>query len=843
MNWGWILKMAWRDSRRNRSRLFLFISSIILGIASLVAIKSFNESLSQNIEEQAAQMLGADLELEVNKAPDEATLKLIDSITELSLERADEQQFMSMVYFPKSGGTRFIQIRALNGHYPFYGKLETEPLTAEAQFGKAQTALVDQNLMVQFDVHSGDSLQLGLSRFEVLASLKSQPGRSTVAGAFAPAVVIPMEYLEETGLLQLGSQIVYKYYFKFDEAFPVDELVTQLSDQFKVLRIQSETIASNKEQVGRSFTDMAEFMGLVGFIALLLGCIGVSSAVHVFVQEKLVSVAILRCLGARAIQTFFIFLVQFAGIGLIGGFVGAILGGLIQYMIPLVMQSFIPFELTSFISWRAVAEGIGVGVVIAILFALLPLVAVRHVSPLNTLRVSESQASFVKDGLRWLIVFCIVGFVMLFTYTQLEDWLKTIAFCFAVLVIFLLFYAIAKLLTWGLRKFFPKRFPYVWRQGLANLFRPRNQTLVLLISIGLGTAMVSTLWFIQDLLVSRVQIAADEAKANMLLFDIQPSQIEEIKQKTLVAGYPIIDEVPIVTVQLTGIKGVSAEELITDTADLSESRAVNREIRATYREVLSSSDKVVSGEWVPRTLPGELASVSLEIGYAKRLDVKVGDSVEFDMFGVIIPARVTSLREVKWNQFSTNFRVVFSAGVLEDAPKFFVIMTRIDEPSDVAIFQQEIVKAYPNVSVVDMESIMNVLAELMEKIAFVIQFLGGFSILTGLVVLIASIRISKFQRIRDNVLLRTLGANRRQVFMINASEYFILGVMAALVGLFVSIGITSLLGAFVFEFTFVPNIGVTLVMIIFVAMLTTIIGLLNSLVALNRPPLEVLRKE
>jgi putative ABC transport system permease protein len=576
---------------------------------------------------------------------------------------------------------------------------------------------------------------------------------------------------------------------------------------------------------------------------LLLGCIGVSSAVHVFVQEKLVSVAILRCLGARAIQTFFIFLVQFAGIGLIGGFVGAILGGLIQYMIPLVMQSFIPFELTSFISWRAVAEGIGVGVVIAILFALLPLVAVRHVSPLNTLRVSESQASFVKDGLRWLIVFCIVGFVMLFTYTQLEDWLKTIAFCFAVLVIFLLFYAIAKLLTWGLRKFFPKRFPYVWRQGLANLFRPRNQTLVLLISIGLGTAMVSTLWFIQDLLVSRVQIAADEAKANMLLFDIQPSQIEEIKQKTLVAGYPIIDEVPIVTVQLTGIKGVSAEELITDTADLSESRAVNREIRATYREVLSSSDKVVSGEWVPRTLPGELASVSLEIGYAKRLDVKVGDSVEFDMFGVIIPARVTSLREVKWNQFSTNFRVVFSAGVLEDAPKFFVIMTRIDEPSDVAIFQQEIVKAYPNVSVVDMESIMNVLAELMEKIAFVIQFLGGFSILTGLVVLIASIRISKFQRIRDNVLLRTLGANRRQVFMINASEYFILGVMAALVGLFVSIGITSLLGAFVFEFTFVPNIGVTLVMIIFVAMLTTIIGLLNSLVALNRPPLEVLRKE
>lgn len=843
MNWGWIVKMAWRDSRRNRSRLFLFISSIILGIASLVAIKSFNESLSQNIEEQAAQMLGADLELEVNKAPDEAVQKLIDSITNLSIARADEQQFMSMVYFPNGGGTRFIQIRALNDQYPFYGKLETDPISAEAQFGEAKTALVDQNLMIQFDAHPGDSIQLGLTRFEILASLSALPGRSSVAGAFAPAVVIPIAYLEETGLLQLGSQIVYKYYFKFEEDFPVDELVTKLSDQFKVLRIQSETISSNKEQVGRSFTDMAEFMGLVGFIALLLGCIGVSSAVHVFVQEKLVSVAILRCLGARAIQTFFIFLVQFAGIGLIGGFVGAILGGLIQYMIPFVMQSFIPFELSSFISWKAVAEGIGVGVVIAILFALLPLVAVRHVSPLNTLRVAEPQASFVKDGLRWLIVLCIVGFVMLFTYAQLDDWLKTIAFCFAVLVIFLLFYAIAKLLTWGLRKFFPKRFPYVWRQGLANLFRPRNQTLVLLISIGLGTAMVSTLWFIQDLLVSRVQIAADEAKANMLLFDIQPTQIEEIKERTIAAGYPIIDEVPIITVQLTGIKGKSAEELMTDTADLREARAVNREVRATYREVLSTSDKVVSGEWVPKTLPGELASVSLEVGYAKRLDVKVGDSLEFDMFGIKIPARVTSLREVKWNQFSTNFRVVFSAGVLEDAPKFFVIMTRIDEPSAVAAFQQEIVKAYPNVSVVDMESIMNVLAELMEKIAFVIQFLGGFSILTGLVVLIASIRISKFQRIRDNVLLRTLGANRRQVFLINASEYFILGVMAALVGLVVSIGMTSLLGTFVFDFTFVPSIGVTLIMIGFVALLTTIIGLLNSLVALNRPPLEVLRKE
>ncbi len=842
MNWGWVVKMAWRDSRRNRSRLFLFISSIILGIASLVAIKSFNKNLNHNIEEQAAQLLGADLVLEINKTPDEAIIQLLDSIGGLSLEQSEEQQFMSMVLFNKTEGTRFIQVRAFKGDFPFYGSLETSPKEVNKLPANQKVALVDHNLMVQFDAVPGDTLQLGASKFTILGGLLSQPGQSAVSGAFAPAIMIPLDQLEETGLLQVGSRIEYKHYYKFSVGFPVDEMVKQLEDQFRFHRLQVETIESNKQDVGRSFTDMAEFMGLVGFIALLLGCIGVSSAVHVFVQEKLVSVAILRCLGASSTQTFFIFLVQFAGIGLIGGAIGAMLGGMIQYFIPLIMESFIPFKISNFISWNAVLEGIGVGLVISLLFALLPLIAVRHVSPLQTLRVSESTTAPKWDILKIIIYLAIGSFVILFTYVQLGDWMKTMVFGFAVLLIFLLFFGVSKLLIWAVRKYFPARLSFVWRQGLANLYRPRNQTVVLLISIGLGTSMVATLWFVQDMLVQRVNIASQETQANMLLFDIQTSQIEAIKEQTTAAGFPIIDEVPIVTVQLTHIKGKSAEELLTDSTDRNGARAVNREIRATYRSALSSSEKIVSGDWVSKVEPDEPASVSLEVGYANRMGVKVGDELTFDVFGVTVPARVTSLREVNWNQFSTNFRIVFSAGTLDNAPKFFVLMTKIDEESALIPFQQSIVKNYPNVSVIDVDSVMSVLSEIMSKIAFVIQFLGGFSILTGLIVLVASIRISKYQRIRDNVLLRTLGANRRQVLFINASEYFILGLLAALVGLLVSVGVTTLLGVFVFEFTFIPSAWMLLGIFLFVALLTTVIGVLNSLVALNRPPLEVLRR-
>lgn len=841
MSWSWIFKMAWRDSRRNRSRLFLFISSIILGIAALVAIQTFNQNLSRNIDQQAAELLGADLELETNRLPDEEVQAFIDSLRGFSVAMAEEQQFMSMVRFPKTDDSRLIQVRAIEGSYPFYGSLQTLPATAGTQFGSGAEALLDQNLLIQFDAAVGDSIQLGLNPFVISASLTAQPGQSAVSGTFAPSILVPLDALEGSGLQQTGSRIEYLYYFKFPEGFQTDALVDRIQPRLSELRLRSETIQSNKEDTGRSFADMTGFMGLVGFIALLLGCIGVSSAVHIYVREKMVSVAILRCLGATSRQTFFIFLVQFAGIGLLGGLLGALLGTAIQYLVPLIMQSFIPVPLSSAPSWTAILEGIGVGLVISVLFALVPLLRVRHISPLQTLRVTDEDHAGWKDKLRWLVYGLISLFVFGFAYVQLGDWGQTLFFTLAVALTFFLFYAVAHAFTWIIRRYFPQNLPYLWRQGLANLYRPQNQTVVLLLSIGLGTALVATLIFVQTMLLERIQVATDEKQANMLLFDIQPSQLEPLRELIQGSGFSVADEVPIVTVQLTSINGKSAKELQADSTATGAARAINREIRATYRSSLTPTEKLMSGTWIGSVASGETAQVSLEAGYARRLRVRPGDSLAFNVQGLPVEAVVSSTREVDWNQFSTNFRLVFASGTIDEAPRFYVIMTHIEDPVASAHFQQEVVRSFPNISVVDINSVLDILSELMSKIGFVIQFIGGFSILTGTIVLIASVRISKYQRIRENVLLRTLGASRKQIFLINASEYLILGFLSALVGLLVAWLASTLLGRYVFEFNFVPSFGSSFLILLAVTLLTTLIGLLNSLSTLNRSPLQILR--
>ena len=852
MNWSWIFKMAWRDSRKNRSRLFLFISSIILGIASLVAIQSFNENLSRNIDEQAAQLLGADLELETNRKPNEETQQFLDSIAGLSIHQAHEQEFMSMVLFPKAEGSRLIQVRAITGVYPFYGQLQTFPLGAGSEFHQHSMqaadagALVDQSLMIQFEAQVGDTIQLGNTRLPIAGILTAQPGKSAVSGALAPAIMVPLDALAHSGLQQTGSRIEYKYYYRFADNYPVDAMIEGLETRLRQLQLRSETIQTNKDDTGRSFADMTSFMGIVGFIALLLGCIGVSSAIHIYVREKMVSVAILRCLGASIKQTFFIFLIQFAGIGLLGGLAGAILGTLIQFLVPLVMQNFVPVSISGVISWLAILEGIIVGLVISVLFALLPLMAVRNITPLHSLRVSDDTPSDWKDRSRWLIYILIAGFIIGFAYLQLGNWWLTLAFSLGIAIIFVIFYTVAKLFTYLLRRYFPQGLPYVWRQGMANLYRPQNQTVVLLVAIGFGTALVATLFFVQDMLLKRVNVSAEQQEANMVLFDIQPSQLERIRQITTEAGYPVLDEVPIVTVQLVGAHGRTASEILADTTEGNEAnrsaRAMNREIRATFRADLTSSEQLIDGTWIGQTQPGDTAQVSLEVGYAERIGVKPGDKLEFNVQGVIMPAIVSSTREVDWNQFSTNFRMVFADGAINDAPRFYVMMTHIADTEESARFQQNLLRAFPTVSVVDINSVMDILNDLMTKVSFVIQFIGSFSILTGIVVLIASIRISKYQRVRENVLLRTIGASRRQIFLINISEYLLLGLLAAFVGLIIAIGASTLLGQYIFDIRFIPSIGITLTLLFSVAALTAIIGVLNSLGTLNHPPLEILRQ-
>ncbi|MFM7628203.1 MAG: ABC transporter permease [Algoriphagus sp.] len=836
-DFAWIFKMAGRDFRKNLSRLLLFVSSIVVGIAALVAISSYGENLVRDIDDQAKELLGADLVLENNKPLGE---QAIDS---LALEIASEVNFASMVAFPKKDASRLTQVRALEGNFPFYGKLETLPLEGEEDFRSGgKKALVEKALLTQFDAQVGDSIKVGKVLFEIVGELQKVPGQTGITASVAPAVYIPLAYLEETGLVQYGSRVEYSRYLQFPAGTQVDQLIKPFESQWEVDRIDADTVEDRKESTGRSFANLSNFLSLVAFIALLLGCVGVASAVNVFVKEKLASVAVLRCLGVPSLEVLLIYLVEIVGMGLVGAMIGSIMGTALQFVLPVVFSDFLPVEVSVGISWKSIGFGMVTGLLVSLLFALLPLLKVRKVSPMATLRPETADTTLLKDPARWAVMLGILLFILGFSYYLLGKLIWAIGFTLFVLLAFGMLWGVGIAIMWSVRKFLPLSLSYPWRQALSNLYRPNNQTISLIATIGLGTAMISTLFFLQNQLLQEAKFADKEDQPNLLLFDIQTPQLEAVKAKVIAQKMRVLQEVPIVTMQLNAINGITkkANEELPEEENYSR-WLYNREFRVTYRDTLISSEQLTDGALIPKGARGDSIFVSFEKGFAEGNGFELGDEVEFNVQGRPITTYIGSLRDVKFNQVSTNFLVIFPSGVLEEAPKFHVIITKTKDDRQAAAVQSEIVREFPNISIINLGTIVATLEEILGKISFVIQFMAFFSIATGILVLISSLIISKYQRMRESILLRTLGASSALVRLINTLEYFFLGSLASLSGILLSFFATFLLGKFVFQMNFSLAWKEGLVIYLAITVLTIVLGWLNGRKIINQAPMEILR--
>lgn len=836
-DFSWILTMAIRDIRKNFSRLLLFVSSMVVGIAALVAISSFGENLKKDIDQQSKELLGADLVLEKNQPLGE------QPIDTLAIQIAEEVNFASMVAFPETGASRLTQVRALEGDFPFYGKLETIPETAEATFREGgRKAIVEKLLMAQFNAEVGDSIKVGNLTFVIEGELQKVPGQTGIAATVAPAVYIPMAFLQETGLVQYGSRLNYERYYQLPETVNPDELSKTYEEKWEEEKIDADSVEDRKRQTGRSFQNLSNFLSLVAFIALLLGCVGVASAVNVFVKEKLPSVAVLRCLGVSSWAAMRIYLVQIILMGLAGAVLGAILGTTLQFILPTVFADFLPVEVTVGISWQSIGFGLITGLLVSVLFALLPLLKIRRVSPMATLRPEENESSFAKDGLRWLVVAGILLFVFGFSFFLLNRWQEALGFTGFVVVAFLALWAVALGIMWLIRRFLPISLSYPVRQSLANLYRPNNQTVSLIATIGLGTAMISTLFFVQNQLLDEAKFADKDDQPNMLFFDIQTAQVEAVSERITQKGLPIMQQVPIVTMALESINGLTKKG--NDTLPEAERRSrglYNREFRVTYRDSLIASERLLEGKLRKVEQPGDSIFVSLDQGYASRTGIKMGDEIVFNVQGRPIKTYVGSFRDVKFNQVSTNFLVLFPDNVLNNAPKFHVIITKTKNDRQAADVQAEVVREFPNISVINLGMIVETLEEILDKISFVIQFMAFFSIITGVLVLISSLIISKYQRMRESILLRTLGAGSGTVSTINTLEYFFLGTLASLSGILLSFLATWLLSKFVLELPFRGAYEEALIVYVGITALTIVLGWLNGRKIIKMPPMEILR--
>lgn len=847
-NFSFLWRMALRDSRRSRSRLFLFISSIVVGIAALVAINSFSDNLKSDIEDQAKELLGADLELSSDN-PD-FTYGLLDT---LKYEVSYENSFASMVFFPKNQQSRLVDVRTLSGDFPYYGKIETIPATAADSFRDgSRKALVDQSVMIQYDIEVGDSIRVGLVNFKVEGAMVSSPSQSLGATLVAPLVYIPMAFQEDTELIKRGSRVNYRRFYKFIDPpsnFDIDAQIRLDSDSLRLKDIGSETVEERKAETGETFSDLSNFLNLVAFVALLLGCVGVASSVHIYIKEKIKSVAILRCLGASRKQTFLIFLLQIGGIGLIGAVLGAFFGTLVQTVLPTVFADFLPVEVNFAISWPSIITGIITGLMITLLFAMIPLLGIRNASPLITLRGMGNDRKMSKDKLIWLIYGLILLFIIGFAFVQTGNLQDSLVFTTFIGLAFAFLTGIAYFFMWGVKKFFPSQASFLWRQSLANLYRPNNQTLVLIASIGLGTALITTLYFIQTLLITEVELTTDKDRPNLMVFDMQGYQVEPIRTLAIDNGLPVLQEVPVVTMRIQSINGLTYDEILADSTIRRRSSPFRREWRVTYRDSLITSETLTRGQLRYDEAPdwlGEgntLPLVSLEDDYAQRNRINLGDTLVWNVQGVPIATRLGSTRTIDWQRVQTNFLVLFPSGVLEQAPQFHVLITRVESAEQGALFQREVVKTNPNVSVIDVGLILSTIDDILGKISFVIRFMALFSILTGLLVLISSVILSRFQRIRESILLRTMGASQRQILIINSLEYFFLGSLASLSGIFLAILGSWGLAFYSFDTTFVPDLLPIILVYASITGLTLLIGWANSRGILSRPPLEVLRNE
>ncbi|HEY3402410.1 MAG TPA: FtsX-like permease family protein [Ohtaekwangia sp.] len=835
--WVWI--MAWRDARHNYSRLMLFMASLIAGIAAVVSLDSLNHTLQSDIDRNAKELVGADFVVNSDKKFSKGIQAVFDST---KLEQASEADMASMVLFMHNNQSRLIRLVALSGPFPFYGQIETQPEEAYALMKTGGYAMLDESLAIQYEVSSDDSIRVGNSTFKVAGIVKKIPGGGGIMATFTPSVYISMRDLDSTRLVQYGSRVNYKQFFRIPDEAKVDETVKTLGPVVRQHGYSYDTVQERKEGLGEGFLSIYRFFSLLAFVALILGCIGVASSVHIYAREKRDEVAVLRCIGSSGWQAFNIYFIQIFTLGIVGSIAGALIGVGIQQLLPVFLKGIIPFEVGFSISWTSILTGLLLGTVISVLFSLLPLISVRFVPPLTVLRAgSESKRSISKTKIVALILIGL--FPIAFAALQTKSILTGLMFFLGLLVALGCLTLVAMGLLFLVRKFFPHQAGFVLRHSLSSLFRPNNQTRVLLVTIGLGAFIISVLNVIEQSMLGQVEFTGQENQSNTILFDIQPYQKDGVIKLMEENNLEVNQVVPIITCRLSELKGKPVSVLQKDTTDQIPGWALSREYRVTYRDSLHHSEELIKGELQSRKTGKDSIWVTISEGMEENLQVTTGDSLIFDVQGVPVKARISGIRKVDWPKDPPNFIFVFPTGVLENAPQIFVTTTRIDDKQQASRFQQQLVTQFSNVSLIDLRLILSTVNQLFDKLGLVIRFLALFSIITGLVVLAGAVINSKFIRIKENVLLRTVGARTRQITLITLIEYAWLGLFSAVTGMILSLGGGWLLTKFFFEITFAFDWKELTIIGGGVILLTVLIGWLNSREVINTPPLQILRKE
>ena len=845
-----ILRMVGRELRSSWRRLAFFFLCVAVGVGAIVALRSLIQNVRVALTAEARTLTAGDIYLRTDQRWREEVRQIIDrrlaGLEGVARTETVETTTMVRPVDEASVRTRVVELRGVQPDFPFYGRFALgggQPYSFDLLRGRG--ALVGPELLTQLDLTVGDEIAIGEVRFTIRDVILTEPGRQLGGFSFGPRVLVDFEAVRDTGLLTFASRADRQILLKVEEAAGIDPLVDRLRDDLQDAFVRVGSYRRTQNRIERNLGRAENYLSLIGFVILILGGIGVWSVTRVFVQQRLRSVAILKCLGATSGRVLSIYVAQVALLGLGGSLLGV---GIARAALAAVPDSLaeqaasatglptVSTELTA----SAVGQGLAVGLIVSLLFALVPLLEIRHVKPLLLMRQGQTGAGPRIDWLRvTVMVLAGAGLVVVATWqaASLEVGMYVVG-GFAGVTVAL--HVIGRTLVRAIQPLEASRW-FPLRHAVLNLSRPGNQTRVILLTVGLGSFFIIGVRTLQTNLLSNFALELRDDTPDMFLIDIQQDQAAGVRAllDRSVTNPPQL--IPVLRARVVGVDGARRS---LDGVRAVRRAGLGREYTITYRSRLEENERILAGTFWDAT-PSPEPEVSIEESLQRERGLEVGDRVRFDVLGRVIEARVTSVRGVDWDDSrSGGFMFLFRPGAFDDAPHTYVtFMQGPAETGERARLQRDIVARYPNLSVIDGLEVIRTLRRVLDYVTLAITVVGALALFSGGLILVGSVAMTKFQRLYEAAIFKTLGANTRTLTAMLILEYGALGTLAGIVGSIGALVLTWALTRQVFEISWNPAAVENIGGIIATALVVGVVGVVSSLDVLRRKPLATLRAE
>ena len=839
-----VLRMAFREIRASWRRLVFFFVCIAIGVASIVVLRSVIQSVRSALAHEARGMLGADLVLSSNNP---FTANLRDRVARARGDgriatriEATEMTTMARPTDASKPGSRMVELRAVEPGFPLYGALTLQEGVYSHDLLRHRGTLVRPELLTQFGLRVGDEITIGEASFVIRGVIASEPGRSVGAFSVGPRVMIDRADLSATALLSFGSRATYQLLLRVPDA-AVEPLALEFRQAFANEFVGVRSYRRAEDQMGENLSRAEDYLSLVGLVVLILGGIGVSSVTRVFVQQKIRSVAILKCIGGSTRQVLGIYMTQVVLLALAGCALGVVLAAGAVAAIPSFVSGVAQLLNVEYgLTVSAVLQGFAVGLLVSILFALVPLLEVRYVKPSLLLRQESGVAAGI-DWTRWAAI-AAVGLALVAVATWQAGSVRIALILSGGLIgVALVLHVTGLLLVRAVQPLRHAR-SFALRQAVRHVARPGNQTSVILLAVGLGAFFILGVRALQANLVRDFAVQVGDNAPDMFLLDVQGDQREALSRfiddRNGGPGPPTL--IPVLRARVTGVRGqdVNLENL----QDVRGRGSLAREYTVTYRPTLEANEEIVDGQW---WAGGGEAEVSVEESLRDRFLIRPGDQMRFDVLGRSVTARVANIRRVNWRDFrSGGFMFVFRPGTFDAAPHTYMSTARGPvDPAARGALVAGLVRLFPNVSVIDLREVLETIRGVVENVTLGVTVVGALVLLSGTLILVGTVSMTKYRRVYEAAILKTLGASTRLIATMLLLEYGVLGAIAGTIGALGAIALSWGVATYALKMTWASTPLLTLGGIALTSVLVATVGVVASLDVLRHKPLATLRGE